>query len=96
MSEMTRLDGFVADGPLAGLFQAGRIFFTIEGNSRAVLLDDFQRRFFDFFIGGEAAIATEALATTADGELGIKRSRVDHARFTVSTKRAHHCVIPPL
>lgn len=60
-------DPGIADRALvAGFFQARTDFVPIKGDPAAILLDHFQRRFFNFFVRSETTSAVETFTTTAD------------------------------
>src|ERR1700733_12389084 len=85
-----RLDLTFAHRPLvACLFQAGPNLLAIERYAGAILLDDLERRLFDFLVRRESSLANQAFAAASDDEV-LARAGVDDFRLPVATKWAHH------
>ena len=85
-------DLLVADRPLiACLFESAANPFAVERDSRAIFLDDAERRFFDLLVSGEAAAAglIQTFPASANGEL-FAGARIDHLRLRMPAERAHH------
>ena len=79
---------------LAGLLDAGEDLVAVEGLAAPVLLDDGREDLLDPLVGGEAALALEALAPSPDDLAVLAGARVDHPVLEVGAEGAAHATGP--
>src|ERR1700722_16468626 len=85
------LDDLRADGALLeGFFQTGRQLFPGKLLAPAVALDHHKPLPFNFFVGGEAMPATDALSATANSRSLARRARVNHLVILTTAFRTTH------
>src|ERR1700693_2784512 len=77
---------------VTGLLEAGPDFLAIERDPRAVFLDDFQGRFFDFLVSRKSPLANQAFAAPPDHKV-LAGPGIDALRLPVPTEWAHHVAI---
>src|SRR5262249_47988824 len=83
-------DRFLADRTLPARFVAAiAVFGPVEGDAGAVFFDDFQGRFFDFFIRCEPPFTLQTLPAATNDEL-LTPAGVDDFRLVVPAKWTHH------
>mgnify|MGYP003344798656 CR=1 FL=1 len=79
----------------AGAEEAFEDFLALEFFAAAVAFDDHEGDVIAAFVGGEAALAFEALAAAADDIAFLAFAGVDDFVFSMSAKRTGHVLCRP-
>src|SRR5205823_307343 len=88
-------DRLERDRPLdARALEAAQQLRALERLAARVPLHDPQGRLLEALERGEAPVALEALAATADGLARVALPRLQHARLAITTGRANHVPHP--